>query len=75
MVQVGQLVRNALGCSVTVLGVKAAATGEPLRLWVRHASGLEAPAEEHVEPCGAAEQLRRDIQARQQEAQALQAKW
>ena len=72
--QVGQLVRNALGCSVTVLGVKAAAAGEPLRLWVRHPSGLEAPAD-HVEPCSAAEQLRRDIQARQQEAQALRAKW
>jgi hypothetical protein len=74
VVQVGQLVRNALGCSVTVLGVKAAAAGEPLRLWVRHASGLEAPAE-HVEPCAAAEQLKRDMQARQQQAQALGAKW
>ena len=72
--QVGQLVRNVLGCSVTVLGVKAAAAGEPLQLWVRHASGLEAPAQ-HVQPCAAAEHLRRDIQARQQEAQALGAKW
>lgn len=41
--QAGQLVRNALGCTGTVLGAKAAAPGGPMCLWVRYESGLQAP--------------------------------
>ena len=43
--QAGQLVRNALGCTGTVLGVKGAADGAP-QLWVRYMGcQLEAPVD------------------------------
>ena len=53
--QAGQLVRTALGSTVTVLGAKAAAKGEPPGLWVRYASGLEAPLDERPPPAATAE--------------------
>ncbi len=42
--QADQLVRNALGLAGTVLGVKPDSEGQK-RLWVKYASGLEAPVE------------------------------
>ena len=39
--QAGQLVLTQLGCAATVLGLKA--SPESGQLWVRYASGLEAP--------------------------------
>lgn len=39
--QAGQLVKTRLGCTTAVLGLKASAEGG--QLWVRYASGQEAP--------------------------------
>ena len=60
LLQAGQLVRTALGSTVTVLGAKAAAKGEPLRLWVRYASGLEAPLDERTPPAAMAAQAQQE---------------
>lgn len=40
-VQAGQLVKTQLGCTASVLGLKASAEGG--QLWVRYASGQDAP--------------------------------
>lgn len=44
--QSGQLVKTQLGCTATVLGLKASAEGG--QLWVRYASGQEAPLDRCV---------------------------
>ncbi|KAL4853021.1 hypothetical protein ACK3TF_005904 [Chlorella vulgaris] len=75
-VKVGQLVRNALGCTGSVLGVRSAPAGGPSHLWVRYDSGLEAPIDaESLTPCDPVDQLRREIKERQQEQRVLDGQW
>lgn len=69
------MVHSSLGCSGTVLGVKVSAAGS--ELWVRWANGIDAPADAAggARLASAAEQLRREIEARARAQVALDAKW